>query len=75
MTATLSPRVTPPVLIAAPSPAITPQPSNPATWAGASAETFVHWPAATSVLSRNAPMPSAGDSSVPSLSVIFCLAL
>ena len=37
--------------------------------------TLVHWPAATSVFSANAPMPSAGDSSVPSASVIFCLAL
>ena len=31
ITATESPRVTAPVLIAAPSPAITPQPSSPAT--------------------------------------------
>ena len=30
---------------------------------------------ATSVFSANAPMPSAGDSSVPSGSVIFCVAL
>lgn len=75
ITATLSPRVTPPVLIAAPIPAITPHPSSPATCAGASAATLVHCPAATSVFSRNAPMPRAGDSSVPSLSVIFCAAL
>ena len=75
MTATLSPRCTLPVFIAAPMPAITPQPSRPATAAGASGSTFVHWPAATSVFSTNAPMPSAGDSSVPSSSVIFCVAL
>ena len=43
--------------------------------AGAEGSTFVHWPAATSVFSANAPMPSAGDSSVPSSSVIFCVAL
>ena len=35
ITATESPRVTPPVLMAAPRPAITPQPSRPATAAGA----------------------------------------
>ena len=56
-------------------PAITPQPSSPAAVAGASGSTFVHWPAATSVFSTNAPMPSAGDSTVPSFSVIFCVAL
>ena len=67
--------MTSPVLIAAPSPAITPQPSRPAAVAGASGSTFVHWPAATSVLSTKAPMPSAGESSVPSVSVIFCVAL
>ena len=33
---------------------------------GGVGSTFVHWPAATSVFSANAPMPSAGDSSVPS---------
>jgi len=37
--------------------------------------TLVHWPAATSVRSANAPMPSAGDSGVPSARVIFCRAL
>jgi hypothetical protein len=37
--------------------------------------TLVHWPAATSVFSANAPIPSAADSSVPSLKVIFCVAL
>lgn len=30
---------------------------------------------ATSVFSAKAPMPSAGDSSVPSVSVILCFAL
>ena len=74
-TATVLPRVTLPVLMAAPIPAITPQPSRPAAVAGAARSTFVHWPAATSVLSTNAPMPSAGDRTVPSVSVIFCVAL
>src|SRR4051812_21961142 len=75
ITATESPRVTPPVLIAAPSPAITPQPSSPTAAARAEGSTLVHCPDATSVFSTNAPMPSAGDSSVPSSSVIFCVAL
>src|SRR5699024_1589503 len=75
ITATESPRVTLPVLIAAPRPAITPQPSRPTAAVEASGSTFVHWPAATRVLSANAPIPSAGDSSVPSVSVIFCEAL
>ncbi len=75
ITATESPRCTLPVLTAAPKPAMTPQPSSPAAVAGASGSTFVHWPACTSVFSANAPMPSAGVSSVPSSSVIFCAAL
>ena len=75
ITATLSPRVTPPVLMAAPRPAITPQPSSPAVAAGMAGLTLVHCPAATSVFSANAPMPSAGDSTVPSSSVIFWVAL
>jgi hypothetical protein len=75
MTATESPRVTPPVLMAAPMPAITPQPSSPTAAGRASGSTFVHWPACTSVLSTNAPMPRAGDSAVPSSRVIFCVAL
>ena len=66
-TATVLPRVTPPVLIAAPMPAITPHPSSPAAVAGACGSIFVHWPAATRVLSANAPIPRAGDSSVPSV--------
>ena len=74
-TATLSPRPTPPVFIAAPMPAITPQPSRPAAVAGAAESTLVHCPAATSVFSTKAPMPNAGDSSVPSASVIFWDAL
>src|SRR3712207_1497358 len=41
-TATDSPRRTPPVLIAAPTPAITPQPSSPAAVAGVSGSTLVH---------------------------------
>ena len=75
MTATESPRVTGAVLMAAPRPAITPQPSRPATSGLAAGSTLVHWPAATSVLSAKAPMPSAGDSVVPSSRVIFWVAL
>src|SRR6478609_8717874 len=75
MTATESPRLTPPVLMAAPSPAITPQPSSPATSGAADESTLVHCPAATSVFSANAPIPSAGESSVPSSRVIFWVAL
>src|SRR5271166_1841717 len=75
ITATVSSRLTAPVLTAAPRPAITPQPNSPATAGSAAASTLVHWPSATSVLSMNAPMPSAGVSSVPSVSVIFCSAL
>ena len=70
-TATDWPRVTPAVLRTAPRPAITPQPSRPAAAGEAAGSTLVHCPAATSVLSQNAPMPSAGDSSVPSANVIF----
>src|ERR687889_362162 len=75
ITATDLPRVTPPVLMAAPMPAITPQPSSPTAAGRASGSTFVHWPACTSVLSANAPMPRVGDSTVPSSRVIFCVAL
>ncbi len=75
ITATESPRLTPAVFSAAPRPAITPQPSRPATSGRMAGFTLVHWPAATSVLSANAPMPSAGESTVPSASVIFCAAL
>ena len=60
MTATVEPRPTLPVLMAAPRPAITPQPSRPTAAARADGSTFVHWPAATSVFSAKAPMPSAG---------------
>ena len=60
MTATLLPRVTAPVLIAAPMPAITPQPSSPTAAGSADGSTLVHWPEWTSVFSMNAPMPSAG---------------
>ena len=75
MTATDSPRLTSPVLMAAPMPAITPQPSSPTAAGSASSSTLVHCPAATRVFSANAPMPSAGDSSVPSSRVIFWVAL
>ena len=75
MTATVLPRLTLPVLMAAPRPAITPHPSRPTAAARADASTLVHWPAATRVFSANAPMPRAGASSVPSSSVIFWVAL
>ena len=61
--------------IAAPRPAITPHPSSPAVSGLAAGFTLVAWPAATSVCSANAPMPSAGLSSVPSVRVIFWVAL
>ncbi len=60
--------------MAAPMPAITPQPSNPAVAAGAAGLTGVHWPEWTRVFSANAPMPKAGERATPS-SVIFCVAL
>ena len=75
ITATESPRPTFPVLMAAPMPAMMPQPSSPTAAGSTSSSTFVHWPAATRVFSAKAPMPSAGESSVPSSSVIFCVAL
>ena len=74
-TATESPSPTAPVNMAAPSPAITPHPSSPTASGRADGSTLVHCPAATNVLSANAPMPSAGDSGVPSVNVIFCVAL
>ncbi len=74
-TATESPSPTCPVNMAAPRPAMTPQPSSPTASGRAAGLTLVHCPAATSVLSANAPMPRAGESGVPSASVIFCVAL
>ncbi len=74
-TATESPRPTSPVSMEAPSPAITPHPSRPATSGRARRSTGVHWPAATTVFSANAPIPRAGDSGVPSARVIFWVAL
>jgi hypothetical protein len=74
-TATLSPRPTPPVYITAPRPAITPQPRSPAVSGLARGSTLVACPAATSVCSANAPMPSAGLSGEPSVRVIFWVAL
>ena len=50
-------------------------PSSPAASGLARESTLVACPAATSVFSANAPMPSAGESGVPSASVIFCCAL
>ncbi|SKZ68710.1 Uncharacterised protein [Mycobacteroides abscessus subsp. abscessus] len=70
MTATESPRPTLPVFIAAPRPAITPQPSRPATAGSVSGLTLVHCPSWTRVFSMNAPIPNAAVSSVPSVSVI-----
>ncbi len=75
MTAMESPRPTCPVLTAAPRPAMTPQPSSPATLAGASGFTLVHCPEWTRVFSMKAPIPRAGESSVPSVRVIFRVAL
>ena len=78
ITATDSPRLTSPVLMAAPMPAMIPQPSRPtaACSSGVSTpSTLVHCLACTRVFSANAPMPRAGDSSVPSSRVIFWVAL
>src|SRR3954447_11001195 len=79
ITATLWPRRTLPVLRAAPSPAITPQPRRPTAAGRADGATLVHCPECTRVLSANAPMPSAGVSGVPARSpsarVIFAVAL
>ena len=75
MTATDLPRVTLPVLIAAPRPAITPHPRRPTAAGRADGSTLVHCPAATRVFSANAPIPRAGESSVPSSRVIFWVAL
>src|SRR6185503_16883194 len=75
ITATESPLVTGAVLMAAPSPAMTPQPSRPATSGLAAGLILVHCPAATSVFSTKAPMPRAGDAVVPSVRVIFWAAL
>src|SRR6516164_3516579 len=74
ITATASPRDTPPVLAAAPKPAITPQPMSPAASGRALRSTGTHWLAATSVFSANAPIPRAGDRRVPSVSLIDWLA-
>ena len=41
----------------------------------ASGFTLVHWPAWTRVFSTKAPMPRAGESTVPSSSRIFWVAL
>ena len=74
-TATESPGPTSPVNMAEPRPAITPQPSSPTASGRAAGSTLVHWPAATRVFSAKAPMPRAGERGVPSVSVIFCVAL
>ena len=54
---------------------MTPQPSRPAASGRARGSTLVHWPAATRVFSAKAPMPRAGESTVPSTRVIFWVAL
>ena len=46
-------------------PAMTPQPSSPATSGFTAGLTLVHCPAWTSVFSTNAPMPRAAESSWP----------
>ncbi len=66
----MSPRLTPPVFTAAPKPAMTPQPIRPAASGRAAGSTLTAWPAATSVFSAKAPIPSAGDRGVPSARVI-----
>ena len=77
ITATDSPRWTAPVLMAAPIPAMMPQPSSPAAafCSSVTPVTLVHCPAATRVFSTKAPMPRAAESSVPSSRVIFWAAL
>ena len=70
-TATLSPGPTLPVCMAAPIPAITPQPRSPAA-SGLTRWTSVHCPAATNVSSVKAPIPRAGDNGVPFSRVIGC---
>ena len=69
-TATESPRLTPPVFMAAPSPAIIPQPMRPAASGLIAGLTFTACPASTSVNSANAPIPKAGDRGVPSSRVM-----
>ncbi len=66
----MSPWRTGAVLTAAPQPAMTPQPSRPAAAGSARSSTFTQAPSPTSVFSANAPSPSAGDSGVPSCSVM-----
>ena len=75
ITATESPRVTLPVFRAAPIPAMMPQPSSPTTAGSAAGSTLVHCFSCTRVFSANAPIPRAGLSTVPSVRVIFCVAL
>ena len=56
-------------------PAITPQPSSPATSGLTAGFTLVHCPAWTRVFSTNAPMPSAGTAPGRRSRVIFWVAL
>ena len=69
-TATVSPCCTGAVCTAAPQPAMTPQPSSPTAAGSARSSTLMQAPSPTRVFSANAPSPSAGDSGVPSVSVI-----
>ena len=75
-TATLSPRPTSPVYIAAPRPAITPQPSRPGGL-GLARRVRPWWPGRRRRASspRTRRCRARALSSVPSASVIFCVAL
>ena len=74
-TATESPRPTSPVLHRGTEAGHDAAAQQAGGLGSAAGSTLVHWPAATSVFSAKAPMPSAGESSVPSSSVIFWVAL
>ena len=74
MTATVSSRFTAPVLIAAPKPAITPQPNNPATAGSASGSTSCTGLVHQRLVDERADA-QRGVSSVPSVNVIFSAAL
>ncbi len=70
-TATESPIAIDPVFIAAPRPAITPQPSKEAVLGLTAASTFIACPASTNVNSEKAPMPKAGERVEPSSNDMF----
>ena len=75
ITAIESPRPTLPVLIAAPMPAITPQPSSPATSGFAAGSTLVHCPACDEGLLDERADAQCGGELLPEVRVIFCAAL